>query len=125
MERYGLTRSQILRVLREGLVQLLGPEAAAVRHRDEPRRNGRHHELELRALPPEAYATLDDTGQQIVRLYYGLNGRRYRQAEIAEQLGTSVWHVQRSLERSLVRLLGPEATVEEPAGANRRVKCEQ
>jgi RNA polymerase sigma factor (sigma-70 family) len=78
----------------------------------------------VRALEPEAFATLPDQERQLVRLYYGLDTSELPSvAEVAQQVGLTQALVRRRLVRAVPRLLGQSRV--EARGPLRRAELRQ
>ena len=81
------------------------------------RRRGRPHADALRALPPEAFAVLEERERELVRRYYGLDGSAPEtQRALATRFRMTGRHVRDRLEASLSRLLAVESNAQLPDG---------
>jgi hypothetical protein len=128
----GCTPWQVREAVAEGIARLLGPHAAGIPPREcsargqsfvpsgawperrtcsaacerERRRQWQAGEP-LRALDPATFRVLRARDQEVVRLYYGLDGEPLTSGEISERLGMSADWVRQLVRHSVVRLLGP------------------
>lgn len=104
---FGIPRKQVVTIVRNCFVQLLGPDAATLRYAESARDIGRPYTSRLRALPDEVLDQLPEPDRSMLLMYYGLaDGRRYRHEELASKFGITRFRVRRNLAQSILTLFG-------------------
>ncbi len=120
-DRFGLSVWRISEILRQSRSMLLDPSAEppvspeVVRRRraeriaEARRQRGRPAAEALRALPPSAFGALPELERDLVRRYYGVDGKPSTSRELGRLHGLQPDRVERLVSTSVRTLLGTSA----------------